>query len=775
MKMKSRQNIIDTYQLTLIDDSLIHSMMDALRVSLKAESALLTLYGDETAYNISNSTAHHLTPLRINTADIKNTLCAKALEIKRPLYISNDIEDPRSSQSLYISDDYEIKAVAIYPLLHKASGEMMATVSCVFRESKTLSDHEKTIFQQSCKIINDIFQSCQLKMKNKKEDTLNIYDIHKFNLDISKTHQYGFDATIYERILQYLCKLTGAKVGIIGDVKFNGEANLDFFVHNLFSDKSYIDIKNIDPSQRYMIDSSDCRFLDAIESRRNVVLNELDDDYKEEMTCLFIKPNINITKCLGIPIVSRNEMLGFIALFNTLDNFHEEYINAMLPIIITLTSVMLHERYTVVSQSYNEDIVTASEQDLLTKLPNIAGGIKYLEKVVEDNVDEFTLCFIDIDKFTYINNIYGRGFGDNALMTIAHRLNSHIHQDDFIARVGDMFMILLEGHQEKSAIESISELISNPITVGMESISLHSSIAVLHGPAPHVTGAGHFSYLIETLSIAKKFNRIEFANISDRKNREDTTSFIHDFNFAVRQNQIHLYGLPAINIETDEIMCIEVLSRWKHPEKGVLTPVHFLPYIENDNESLAYFDYSIIMKTIQFLIHAKRKKHNLPMICINISPALITHEKINDLFDYFTHDLPSDITQNICFELIEWNTSCDDLLISKELTRFRNLGIRIALDDFGTGYSNIERLKLLPIDIIKIDPSFSQELEGNDDNQQIISSIIDIAKQQNKVIIVEGIETQGQVDILSKMGCQYAQGFFFKKPTPIEYFLEHNT
>lgn len=770
--MASRQAIIDTYQLTLIDDSILHQMIETIRVALNADSSTLTVYGDDTAYIITDSTDDFFQHLKINTFKVKDSIGIKSIEMQRPLYIEDTTDDRRSNNSVYIAGEYQIGSVAFYPLLHKESGEMIATVSSLFRNKRVFTDHEKNTFQHLGSVINQVFQSGQLKKQENPTKHLDIHNVHNFNLNISKTHQFGHDTTVYERILQHLCRLTGAKIGMIVDATINEEANFDFFVHNLFADKSYTSLKNINSTKRYKIKTLDSRFINDMESRRNVVLNLLDDDYQEELKCFFLNDDISINSCLGIPILSRNELLGFVALFDAHDDFHEQFINDLSPITMTLTSIMLHEHFSFVNKNYHDDIILASKQDSLTSLPNIAGGINYLDKIVGEEKSEFTLCFIDIDKFTFINNVYGRTIGDNALMSVAHRLNNAMRKEDFIARAGgDMFMLVLDGHQDRETIERIQERISQPIIIGMESISLNASVAVLHGPAPILTGERHFSYLIETLSIAKKFNRIEFANIENNTNRDHDMNFIHDLNYAVSQHQIDLYGLPAINIETGKIMCIEVLSRWNHPEKGLLSPMYFMPYIENDTESLSSFDYAIIMKTVQFLLDAKRKNKKMPMVCINISPALLEDEKIDDLIEYFTHDITNDIISSICLEVIEWNRNGNNIILAKKLTELRELGILIALDDFGTGYSNVDRLKILPIDIVKIDRSFMHNLEDNTDNQLIIKSLINIAKQQKKEIIVEGVETKAQVDLILEMGCVNAQGFYFQQPTPLKDFL----
>lgn len=756
-----RTQIINEYRLRSIDTELLASLTQTIKASLNADIAGVALYGNEEVYILSRALNKELKNYDVVSFGIKESIGINAINIQRPLYVTDTRKDKRTNHSQQVNDVFKIRSVATYPIVHLDSGVMIATISCLYTKEKQLTNDEKIIFQTFGKSATQIFNDSARRIPLAVTPSFQSHKIEEYNNDLIESHRYGFDETAYKRAIKYMSSLTGATTGILLSRDGDGDG---FKAHSAVIDK---EITSLDQT----IENTS-RFIDGINDHETVLLNVLDEAYRQELKQTFAMIDIEFENCLGIPLLVRNELVGFIALFNAERGFVKASLNAYKGLVGAISSLVINDRMQHLNTHYKQKIEDALKQDELTSIPNMAGGVDYLEKLVNQGDKLFTLCMIDLDKFSYLNTIYNRSEGDVALITITNRINQHIRKQDFFSRVGgDMLMIIFEGHQEENRIQDILDLISKPIHIQEESVSIRASAAYMHGPAPDISGERHFSFLINPLYKAKQFERIEYADASDEVIKNDEIKFLQDFNYAVRENQIALYGLPAFNVLSNEVACIEILSRWHHPIKGVLSPQYFLPSLNKDRASLALFDYAIIMKSVYFMLGLYRKNVPYPTICINVSPALLTSNEAEDLLYYFEHDLHEDIVKKLCFELIEWDTHEDEALLLNRIKRFKSLGVSIALDDFGTGNSNIDRLITFPIDIVKIDQSFLLNIENNKKNKLAVQSMIDIAKRLNKTVIVEGIESKSDVEYLQKMGGDYLQGYYFQKPTPLELLL----
>lgn len=757
----SREQIMSDYNLKAIDTELLESITLTLKQSLKADIAGIVLYGDQDVYVLTRAFDEHLEVNQTPSFSIKESIGINAIDIKRPLFVVDTYKDKRTQHSQQVTDVFKIRSMATYPIMHVPSGQMIATISCLYTQVTELTNDQKIIFQAFGKTASKIFNHAADNATKQCEAMMDAEKLKEYNQDLIDSHQYGFDETAYKRAINYMVNLTGASTGVlVSHVLGKSDFNINgLIINNEFSTIEYAKVADTDLS----------RFITSMNERQIVLLNTLDESYKKELSDAFSLPNVEFENCLGIPLLVRNNLVGFIALFNSQRGFITESLDALKGIISAISSLVINDKIKHIDNHYQQQIEVALKQDELTSIPNMTGGVEYLESIVKQDNRPFTLCVIDLDKFSYLNTIYNRSEGDIALVTITNRVNELIRKQDFFSRVGgDMLMLVLDGHQRKHKIQDILDVIAKPIDIQEESVSISGSAAYLHGPIPDITGERHLSFLFNPLYKAKQHNRIEFADTTSELMRNEEAKFLQDFNYAMRENQITLYGLPTYSLSSNDIMCIEVLSRWEHPIKGILSPSYFLSALNKDHRSLALFDYAVIMKSIHFLLASKKKNITCPMLCINVSPALLTSKEAEDLMNYFAHDLDQSIVDNICFELIEWDEHSNKTLLFERIAMFKALGIRMALDDFGTGNSNIDRLMTFPIDIVKIDQSFLLNMEKTPDNLLVIQSMIDIAKNLNKIMIVEGVETKEQVELLRQMGCDNLQGFYFQKPAPLD-------
>jgi EAL domain-containing protein (putative c-di-GMP-specific phosphodiesterase class I) len=252
--------------------------------------------------------------------------------------------------------------------------------------------------------------------------------------------------------------------------------------------------------------------------------------------------------------------------------------------------------------------------------------------------------------------------------------------------------------------------------------------------------------------------------------KESSANFnlVNDIPKALSRNEFFLCYQPKIDLFTDQVSSIEALIRWNHPRLGLVPPNDFIEYIETTTfiDDITRW---VIKTSLDSII--LMEKINIQMdIAVNVPLKLLEHENFYDfLFDLKSSGKPIDKIQ---FEIIERDLVKDFEATASLILRYKDLGIRFALDDFGTGYSTLSYLQKLPLDKIKLDRTFIKSLKTDKKDSDIVKSSIDIAHILNLKVVAEGVEDRESLDILKKMGCDFAQGYYFTKPVVYEKFID---
>jgi len=408
--------------------------------------------------------------------------------------------------------------------------------------------------------------------------------------------------------------------------------------------------------------------------------------------------------------------------------------------------------------------------DLLTDLPNRHLFYLLFERIIKKrNTSQHGVISINLDGFRVVNNYFGHRAGDNLILQISKNLSAYISNSGWLFRMaGDSFLILQENIEGIKKLEILSEnlidLICTVYPIEKMEMLVTASIGISHYPS--------HGYDVDTLlkkadialydSKSTGYNNYKIFNPEMIKSTNAYLTLGGDLRNAIENENFELYYQPKVNAESFNIMGAEVLIRWQHPEMGLITPDRFIPIAEESGLIIPLGEWIIRDTCSQLLEWDKNNEFNL-IVSINISMKQLAH---NDFIDMVVEIL-SEYKINpkrLEFEITETVLMNDVNRIIDKINKLKDIGINISIDDFGTGYSSLSYLKILPIEIIKIDKSFIRELCCSDDDKAIVEATINMALSLNIEVVAEGVENMEQIRILRNYGCHYFQGYYFSKP-----------
>ena len=438
-------------------------------------------------------------------------------------------------------------------------------------------------------------------------------------------------------------------------------------------------------------------------------------------------------------------------------------------------------------QKYYENKINKLKfYDILTDIPNRRLFISTLESEIikgKDKKVKFAVLFIDLDNFKEINDTLGHDYGDELLKKVSISLKASIRPGDLVSRVGgDEFFILMKNIEDYTAISNLCEkllgILSCEISIAGKQVYTSASIGITVFPDD-----GCQSNMLlknaDTAMYSAKYNgkaKYSFFN----KNMSDIVvrrvEIEKGLRHALENDEFEIYYQPQIDIINNKIKGFEALLRWNNSELGKISPSEFIPVAEKSGLIIPMGDW--IIRTVYLQNNLwKSKGYIYDTIAVNLSAVQLQ----NDKFEENLKRIISETKVNARFVELEITESIlmkDFEKSVKLLTEIRSLGINIALDDFGTGYSSLSYLKQLPINTLKIDKSFIDNIATNEREKAIVDGIIQLAQKIALDVIAEGVEAKEQIVLLKNMGCNQIQGYYFSRPLPPdeieEKFLKTN-
>jgi diguanylate cyclase (GGDEF)-like protein/PAS domain S-box-containing protein len=418
--------------------------------------------------------------------------------------------------------------------------------------------------------------------------------------------------------------------------------------------------------------------------------------------------------------------------------------------------------------------------DTLTELPNRRLFIERLHKEINQArriKSELAVMFLDMDRFKDINDTWGHDVGDLILIEAAKRLKGCVRTGDVVARLGgDEFTVLLTNISRKEEVSSVAERVlahfQKPLEWMGHQYNLSCSIGIAMFPADAANADDLLKRADTALYVVKSRGRNEYEFFTPAMEAKSLERILleNELRKAIEQEQFRLHYQPKLDLTTGELIGMEALVRWVHPELGLIAPGKFIPLAEECGLIIQLGEW--VLRHACEQNKAWQDKGYPPLkIAVNMSAQQFQQKNLLEMIRGILDEtrlepkwLELEITESI-FLHSENATAI--------LQSIRELGVQVSIDDFGTGYSSFSYIKDLPIDTIKIDASFIRDLHHNKESQAIVKAILTIAQSLNLNVVAEGVETGDQLNILNGDGCAQGQGYYFSHPLASQEFEEY--
>jgi diguanylate cyclase (GGDEF)-like protein len=419
----------------------------------------------------------------------------------------------------------------------------------------------------------------------------------------------------------------------------------------------------------------------------------------------------------------------------------------------------------------NRKVEYLAAHDELTGLPNRNQFRQRLEHAInkaERSGSQVLLLFFDLDHFKLVNDTLGHEAGDQLLMMATKRIKEKSRATDILCRLGgDEFVMVMEGASPQDGHRLVRDIITSfsvPFEIQQQKIYCTASIGVSVYPDDSTDPQTLVVYADLAMYRAKQNGRNDFEFYTSNLNfiAHQWLDMENGIRHALKDNQFFLAYQPQVEIEKGKLTGMEVLLRWRHPERGLIPPLEFVKIAEQSSLINKIGDW-VIDQTCKQLEVWIAKGYKLPRVSVNISPRHLRSDSLVKMLSSVTAKYGIS-PKMICIEIIEHALLEEGDTVKKNMRQIKDLGFVISLDDFGMGHSSLLYLKRWAVDEVKIDHTFVDGLVNNAEDRVIVKAIVALADALGLGLVGEGVENQLQVDILSESGCKNVQGYFYSPP-----------
>ncbi len=431
------------------------------------------------------------------------------------------------------------------------------------------------------------------------------------------------------------------------------------------------------------------------------------------------------------------------------------------------------------SRELAQQMAFLAHHDVLTELPNRVLYQDRLHRACRRGKrkrDRFAVMFMDLDHFKNINDSLGHGLGDELLREVARRLRQTLRENDTICRLGgDEFVMLLEdvrnSRQASQVARKIIASLAQPCQLGSTELVVTASLGIALYPQDGEDPDSLMKHADAAMYRSKRDGRNGFHLFS--RSADDAAlarlTLENDLRHGISEGQFFLHYQPIVDASTRQLVSLEALVRWQRPD-GLGRPDQFIPVAE-ESGLIVPLGRQLLEQACAQLQQWQTNGLDIPRLAVNVSTVQLRERS-------FAQMVASILTRygvdgaRLELEITESTLMTDPDAMLTTLSQLKALGLRISIDDFGTGYSSLSYLKRFPVDTVKIDRTFVRDMETDSSDRELIRAILAMSRSLELEVVAEGVETEGQADILTGMGCPSLQGYLFSRPLAPQQLLD---
>lgn len=421
---------------------------------------------------------------------------------------------------------------------------------------------------------------------------------------------------------------------------------------------------------------------------------------------------------------------------------------------------------------FHSQIQHEATHDRLTSLPNRAYFEAWIEQSLTMSGRQASVLLIDLDRFKEINDTFGHHAGDQVLEAVSQRITACGEGSDLAARFGgDEFALFMPGAtaaQAAARAEALSESLESPFEIGAATVAIASSIGIATSP-DHGHDPGTLIRRADIAMYEAKRRHIRSAVFSDDLEENDSVrlALLGDLRSALETQALEVHFQPKVSVETGQVIAAEALVRWKHPERGPISPEVFVSLAEQAG-LIEELTRQVLAESLASAAEWQRRGWQIS-VAVNVSAQSLLDEELEPLVASELAKVGLD-PACLTLEITESTMMGDPARTHRILRGLSDLGIRLSVDDFGTGFSSLVNLRHLPVSELKIDRSFVSEMMMESNDEVIVRSTIDLGHNLGLEVVAEGVENDSIRDRLAELGCDILQGYGISRPLPRDTF-----
>jgi len=427
------------------------------------------------------------------------------------------------------------------------------------------------------------------------------------------------------------------------------------------------------------------------------------------------------------------------------------------------------------TQTLSEERRQQAVTDELTGLPNRRHLFQVLDHFFGENEAladgrRLAFLFVDLDHFKEINDSFGHPAGDELLRQLASRLSQSLRESDLIVRIGgdEFAVVLIDGGSQyaEEVAQRVTDCLSEPFLLEVVSTTIGASIGIAMAPDDATDAAG-LMWCADVAMYRAKVSGAPFASYQQNLDAWDQMRLLEEFRLALDEGGLTLHYQPQLDLRSREVLAVEALLRWEHPRLGLLPPAKFLPLVEEAGLMHAVTRWVVRNATEQCARWRTEGRHL--SVAVNVSPSNLVEPGFVDLVrqELGRQSLPSEA---LVLEITETSVISDFQRSRQVIEELRDMGIVVSIDDFGAGVTSLAYLSRLAVRELKLDRYFVARLAGADRERdlELVRSTIDLGHAMGLRIVAEGIEDEETLELLTQLGCDFAQGYCICRPKPAD-------